>query len=187
MSPRHESPDAEIVRRAVAGDVEAFTCLVRHFWGRLFRWLRGLTGSTVQAEDLTQEAFLRAWRGLGTFRPGADFRAWLFSIARHEWIDAHKKARVKTVPPLSDELPGREPDPAVLVEERELDEQFRQACGRLPKVFRAAFLLWSQEGMSFAQIGEVCGIAEATARWRVFKARHMLVRLLGDCRGETLR
>jgi RNA polymerase sigma-70 factor (ECF subfamily) len=186
MRPRHENPDAEVVRRAVTGDAEAFASLVRFFWGRLFRWLRGVTGSAPQAEDLTQEAFLRAWRGLGTFRTGADFRAWLFSIARHAWIDARKASADRT-PTLAIEVPGREPDPSTVAEERELHGRFQQACDRLPEAFRAAFLLWSQEGLSFAQIAGILGIAEATARWRIFKARHLLVQLLDDCRGETLR
>lgn len=186
MKQNLPNPDVEVIRRAVAGDREAFSSLVRHFWGRLHRWLRGLTGSNAAAEDLTQEAFLRAWQGLATFRPGADFRTWLFGIARHAWIDTRKGPRGKRFERLSDEQAGREPSPQQAAEENELQARFGQALARLPEHFRAPFLLWSHEGLSFAAIGSVCAITESTARWRVFKARHLLVQLLCDIRGEIV-
>lgn len=177
MEPASE---AETIRRAAAGDRAAFADLVDRYWGRLYCWLRALAGNVHEAEDLTQEAFLRAWRQLPTFRADADFRVWLFGIARHALIDTRRGPRGNPTEPVPPHAPDRAPDPATVAVERELTARFAEAVARVPEAYRAAFLLWHREDLSFAEIAAVCGVPEPTARWRVFKARHLLAGLLAN-------
>ncbi|MFN4261906.1 MAG: RNA polymerase sigma factor [Gemmataceae bacterium] len=171
--------DANEVELARAGDRQAFAILVERYWGRVLRWLTSLAPHHQQAEDLTQETFLRAWKGLADFRPGASFRAWLFGIARHCFID-WKRARARAGrEPLRADPPCSAPGPAEAAVQREGEALLQAACDRLPEHFRAAFLLWAQEEMTHAEIADALHISEETARWRVFKARHLLVQDLG--------
>lgn len=178
MQPEDERQAIE--RAARAGDRQAFAALVDCHWGPVYRWLAGLTRNEHLAEDLTQEAFLKAWRGLGTFQPGASFRVWLFSIARHCWIDRQRGPRGAITTGLSEHMATTVPGPAESIVEREGKALFQQACAALPEHLQAAFLLWAQNDMAFADVAQVLGITEATARWRVFKARLILLRELGN-------
>jgi RNA polymerase sigma-70 factor (ECF subfamily) len=166
-----------LVRAAQDGDRPAFAALVEHYWDRLFRWLYHLTGDRHTAEDLAQEAFLKALANLDRFRPGTNFRAWLFRIAHNAFAN-HHRARARQRERLPAELPaaGRGP-----VEEALTQEALRglaRAVNALPVEFRSALLLRVEEGLSFRQIAEVLDLTEETARWRVFKARHKLMALL---------
>jgi RNA polymerase sigma-70 factor (ECF subfamily) len=176
---RQPEDDTE-VRQARAGDRTAFGVLVERYWGRIFRWLLGLTHRHQLAEDLTQEAFLRAWSGLPGFRAErGPFRVWLFAIAGNALRDHRRARRTVAGSDQLDSAPGREMEPAEWLLEREGEALLARACARLPLPFRSAFLLWSQERLSFAEIAQVLQIAEATARWRVFRARQLLVEALG--------
>jgi RNA polymerase sigma-70 factor (ECF subfamily) len=163
-----------------AGDRQAFAALAERYWSPVFRWLFGLTRDSHLAEDLTQEAFFRAWRGLPSFDRSASFRAWLFSIARNCLIDKRRGPRGMLFQVLPLALAGATPGPEALALDRESQVLFRQACRRLPDHFQEAFLLWAQNDMSFAEIAQALSITEQTARWRVFKARLRLVKELGS-------
>src|SRR3954454_22780584 len=78
------------IRRAQAGDADAFASLVECYWTQIYRWLYALTQELHTAEDLTQETFLKAWAGIGKFQAGTRFRAWLFQIARNSHIDRRR-------------------------------------------------------------------------------------------------
>jgi RNA polymerase sigma-70 factor, ECF subfamily len=172
-----EREEAQLLQLAIAGDRPAFAALVDRYWERVFHWLHSLTRDPHLAEDLTQEAFLRALRALDTFILGSSFRGWLFRIAQNAWIDQNRVRRpeIQTLSPL---LSIRAASPHEEVVEREGRHLLQEACDRLPDTYRAAFLLWSHHDLSFAEIATVVGTTEATARWRVFKARVFLVKQL---------
>ncbi len=173
MNPAGESannPEGAIDRVAFAGWVDAY-------WPRVFRWLLGMTRDPHAAEDLTQETFLKAWRAVRTFRPGAEVGPWLFTIARNTLTDSGRTApRAQPLPP---GVSASAPSPADEAEDREGGDLLRTACDRLPPAYREAYLLWAVGGVSFADVGRVVGTSEATARWRVFKARSLLLAALG--------
>jgi RNA polymerase sigma-70 factor (ECF subfamily) len=172
--------EAEQIARAQAGDRQAFACLVESYWGPVCRWLAMMLRQVHLAEDLTQEVFLKVWRGLPAFRQeGHSFRAWLFAVARNCLVDNRRATRAEQTG-VPEGLAGRDPDPAEDTLTREGMALLAKACTRLPEHFRSAFLLWSQEGLSFAEVGQALGINEETARWRVFKAR---LRLVAELRG----
>ena len=180
--PKLLDEERRCIDDARRGDRQAFAALVERYWDRLYRWLYRLTRDRHLAEDLTQEAFLKALAHLETFRAGSNFQAWLFRIAHNSWVNHARRpghgphGHEPHVFP--EHLPGRDEGPLETVVSRECLQLLARAVGRLPAEFRAAFLLRAEEGLSFRQIGEVLGLTEETARWRVFKARQKLLSAL---------
>jgi RNA polymerase sigma-70 factor, ECF subfamily len=173
-------PDEDpLIRRAQAGDREAFADIAGRYWGRLHRWLQGLTRSTHAAEDLTQDVLLKAWANLNSFQPGTHFRAWLFRIAGNAYLDSRRGPRGAPRRELPLTLAARDPDPVATLLSQETQTLVRSAVAQLPAAFRAPFLLRVHEGLSFQEIAAALGLTEETARWRVFRARRLLLRRLG--------
>lgn len=165
--------EADLIRKAQAGDRDAFAALVERYWDGLYRWLVRLSRDPHAAEDLAQEAFLKAYRGLASFQAGTHFRAWLFRIAHNSFLNQRRAARPNR--PVPEQLASREAGPDEQAEGREAQQRVACAVARLPAEYKAAFLLRVEEGMSFRQIAGVLAITEETARWRVFKARQRLL------------
>jgi RNA polymerase sigma-70 factor (ECF subfamily) len=162
---------------AQGGDRHAFAQLIEQYWDRLYRWLCRLTRDTNQAEDLTQETFLKAFAGLGSFRAGSNFRAWLFRIGHNNFVNQRRSARHITLP-LSPELAETPIGPVGEAITRETIQAVNEAVRKLAPDFQAPLLLRIDEGLSFQEIAEILQITEETARWRVFKARKKLLDLL---------
>ncbi|AWM39914.1 ECF RNA polymerase sigma factor SigE [Gemmata obscuriglobus] len=174
------SAEAEWIRAAQNGDRSAFALLIDAYWDRLYRWLYHLTRDRHTAEDLTQETFLRALAAVKSFRPGSNFRAWVFRIGHNNFVN-QKRSERRTKHQLSDETPapaseGNSAESAA--ENREALEVVSRAVADLPSDFRAALLLRVEEGLSFREVAKVLNTTEETARWRVFKARQKLMKVL---------
>ena len=97
-----EHPDDEWVNSALAGDRAAFSVLVRRHQRSLHRFLVRMVGSSDDALELTQEAFLRAWQALPQWQPGAQFRTWLFRIASNAALDLLRRRKTVEFVPLDD-------------------------------------------------------------------------------------
>jgi RNA polymerase sigma-70 factor (ECF subfamily) len=171
-----------LVRAAQGGERPAFAALVERYWERLYRWLYHLTHDRHAAEDLTQETFLKAFAHLGRFRPGTNFRAWLFRIAHNTFANQCRAERRREA--LPDDLPDPERGPVEQALSREALRGLAAAVNRLPTEYRAALLLRVEEGLSFRQVADVLNLTEETARWRVFKARQLLLNLLTPRPGQ---
>jgi RNA polymerase sigma-70 factor (ECF subfamily) len=165
-----------LIRGAQEGDRQAYARLVERYWDGLYRWLYRLCHDRHTAEDLAQDAFLKALNGLHTFRAGTNFRAWLFRIGHNTFANHRRSARPRQ--PYPDDLAADDEGPVEQVLSREAMHLLARAVARLPAEFRAAFLLRAEEGLSFRDIGEALGVTEETARWRVFKARQRLMAAL---------
>ncbi len=177
-SPSAGEDEAEWIRAAQAGDRAAFARLVERYWDRLYRWLYQVTRDRHAAEDLTQETFLKALGALGSFRPGSNFRAWVYRIGHNNFVN-QKRAERRTRVALPDDLPERAgPDVEGVAESRETLEAVNRAVADLPQDFRAALMLRVNEGLSFRDVAKVLKTTEETARWRVFKARQKLLQVL---------
>lgn len=164
------------VRRAQAGDRDAFAVLVARYWGPVRAWLTGLTGQVHLAEDLTQEAFLKAWVALPGLAAVETFRVWLFRIARNEHLATTRRPRAASDPPPDSADPSPGPPEAAI--EREEESALRTAVGKLPTVYREAYLLWTHERLSYPEVARILDVTEETARWRVCEARRRLTRVL---------
>jgi RNA polymerase sigma-70 factor (ECF subfamily) len=157
--------------RARAGDRDAFALLVQRYWGRVYRWLHGMTLRRQSAEDLTRAVFLRAWSALPQLRQGVRFHAWLFRIARLCLTDGRRGP----------------PSAAESAPDREAGEPLRAACAELAEPLRAALLLWTGEEFSFAEVAQILDVTEETARWHVCRARRVLLRRLRAHRNGEAR
>jgi RNA polymerase sigma-70 factor (ECF subfamily) len=177
LLPIGEEP--EWITAAQQGDRSAFARLVEAYWDRLYRWLYQLTRDRHRAEDLTQETFLKALAAVGSFRPGSNFRAWLFRIGHNNFVNL-KRAEKRTARGSADDHPTIDPvpGPGESAADREAVERVAAAVADLPTDFRMALLLRADAGMSFREVAAVLKITEETARWRVFKARQKLLQVL---------
>jgi RNA polymerase sigma-70 factor (ECF subfamily) len=170
--------EAEWIRAAQAGDRSAFARLVERYWDRLYRWLYHLTRDRHAAEDLTQETFLRALAAMKSFRPGSNFRAWVFRIGHNNFVN-QKRSEKRTKHQLPDDAAADELNTAeVSLESQEVERIVMAAVNELPSDFKAALLLHVQQGMAYREVAEVLKTTEETARWRVFKARQKLMKIL---------
>ena len=173
------------VQRAQAGDRQAFAVLVEYYWARVYRWLYGLTHNGHTAEELTQEAFLKAWTALPELQEVATFRPWLFCIARNSLISARRGPRGAPVHQLPEGARAHDPGPMEAVLAVEGKGLLEAALARMPVLFRGAFLLWTQEDLPYPDIARALAVTEETARWRVCKARQFLLKELESYLDQT--
>jgi RNA polymerase sigma-70 factor, ECF subfamily len=182
---RDRGPEAQLLALAQQGDVAAFETLTRSCIDRLFAVVLRLVGDPGEAEDVVQEALLRAWRGIGRFRGNAAFFTWLYRIAINEANRSLEKGtrRPQAVDPTDkrvQESPSTELGPARLAENQELRAALGLALSTLPPPYRAAVILRDVEGLSTREAADVAGIGEAAFKSRLHQGRLKLRTALGD-------
>ncbi|MCH1868012.1 RNA polymerase sigma factor SigE [Nocardioides sp. CFH 31398] len=155
--------------------------VVERHSARVFRLAYRLTGNRADAEDLTQEVFVRVGRSLSTFTPGS-IEGWLHRITTNVFLDQARRRQRIRFDPLSDERAHRlaesGPGPDAAYADRTFDEDVEQALAALPPEFRAAVVLCDVEGMSYEEIADVLGAKLGTVRSRIHRGRAMLRREL---------
>jgi RNA polymerase sigma-70 factor (ECF subfamily) len=164
------------------GDVSAWEApsweeVVDQHSARVYRLAYRLTGNPHDAEDLTQEVFVRVFRSLSSYTPGT-FEGWLHRITTNLFLDqARRKQRIR-FDALADDadtkLPGRAPSPDAQVTDRLFDDDVEAALADLPPDFRAAVVLCDIEGLSYEEIADVLGLKMGTVRSRIHRGRSML-------------
>jgi len=175
--PSHPEPSPHASLDDVAR--EKVAAWVREHWDAVFAMLYRICPNRHEAEDLTQETFLRAGRRHATFAPGSNTRAWLMRIAVNAHLDLRRRQQVAGTRPLNDTpSPARPPESRIA--HNELAAAIDTALTGLSEPARVVFLLRTREGMSFADIARVIETSEATARWHMLQARRHLLDQLKD-------
>jgi RNA polymerase sigma-70 factor, ECF subfamily len=169
-----DDPDGPLVARAQKGDRWAFEQLVDRHQHRLFTLAARLLGSRDDAADAVQEAFIRAWLGLSSFRRDARFSTWLYRICLNAAHDQRAKRRTS---PLEEAPEPADPRDEFLASE--LSGALQQALDGLDEDYRAAVVLYDVLGCSYGEIAELTGVAEGTVKSRIFRGRQRLGELLG--------
>jgi RNA polymerase sigma-70 factor (ECF subfamily) len=162
------------IRRAQAGDVDAFEILYREHSGRIYALcLRLKAGDNADATELMQDVFVRAWRRLGTFRGECAFSSWLHRLAVNTMLenargDRRREARVLPMDDTS-RLPG-----AARASGVDLKMDMEEAVASLPKGARLAFVLHDVEGYQHQEIAEQLGVSVGTVKAQLHRARRLL-------------
>jgi RNA polymerase sigma-70 factor (ECF subfamily) len=168
------SDDQTDVERVLAGDISAFEGLVKRWQGPLINLAYRFCRDRGRAEDMAQEAFLRAYRGLGQWRKDAVFSTWLFALATNLYRSELRRIPARTVP-LEDvaEPPDARASDGGL-EDRDRDLAVRRAVGALPPKYREALILFYFHDMDVPTAARSLGLPEGTVKARLFRGREML-------------
>ena len=170
--------DTDDVRAAAAGDRQAFQRLYRQHVDRIYGALCRLAGyDHARAEDLTQEAFVRAWQKLPGFRHESAFGTWLYRLAVNVALMEIRARRADPVGFVDEEqLPEHSETPFCAAEREELE----RAIGKLPPRARAVLVLHDVEGWRHEEIGDELDMAVGTSKAQLHRARQLLRRALGE-------
>lgn len=172
----------ELVTRAQGGDGEAFEALVRAHIGRARAIARRLMGDPDDADDLVQEAFLRALERLGTVDPARPFGPWFFRLLVNAGHDMHRRRKVRRTEPERADVAAPEPNPLQAAEHGEIRRRFEAALQDLPPRQRAIVWSFEVDGMTTEEIAAELGVAQVTVRWHLHQGRRALRAALADLR-----
>lgn len=180
-----QTPEADLVALAAAGDGAAFELLMRRHNQLLFRTARSILKNDAEAEDAVQEGYLRAWRALGEFRTESRLSTWLVRIVANEALGRLRRTGAQVIP-LEAAMSSPEPEtqaaftdtPERGPEHSALRSQVRtlleSRIDLLPEAYRTVFMLRAVEEMSVEEVAQALDIPEATVRTRFFRARSLL-------------
>jgi len=178
-----EQSDRELVDAARTGDAEAFGVLVRRYQKRIYRLAAHLLRDAAEAEDVTQDTFVRAYGALDRFDGRSAPFTWFYRIAVNLSLNAirsRKNKRTSTTPDdprIEGTLVERNADrsdPGVLTQDRELAKMVSEGIDELSETLRTTLVLVSIDGLSHAEAANVLGCPEGTVAWRVHEARKKL-------------
>lgn len=189
LSP--EASDSELAARAAHGEDAAFDRIMRRHNRLLFRTARAIVRCDAEAEDVLQEAYLRAWRALATFRADAKLSTWLTRIVINEALSRLRRRGTQPIPLASaantprfdaDATPAHEltaddhPDhqPEAVAMRAQMRRLMEAHIDSLPEAFRTVFMLRAVEELSVEEVAAMLQVAHATVRTRYFRARRLL-------------
>lgn len=179
--------DAQIVQRVLKGDADHFQELVSRYQKQVFGICYRMIRQREEAEDLSQEVFIKAYRYLQQYNHEHKFSSWLLKIATNTCIDAIRKKRVDTMP-LDDGINTSQEDASAekAFLQQEAHREIEMAISALPPDYRVAVLLYHQHGNSYQQIADSLNIPMSMVKNRLFRARKLLKNSLKRLKEETL-
>jgi RNA polymerase sigma factor (sigma-70 family) len=154
----------------------SWEAVVRDHSARVYRLAYRLTGNAQDAEDLTQDVFVRVFRSLSSYTPGT-FEGWLHRITTNLFLDlVRRRARIRfdPLPDDAERLPSRDRGPATVYDETHFDHDVQAALDALPPDFRAAVVLCDLEGLSYEEIAATLDVKIGTVRSRIHRGRGQL-------------
>ncbi|HUJ30186.1 MAG TPA: sigma-70 family RNA polymerase sigma factor [Candidatus Acidoferrum sp.] len=181
--------EAELVTELQAGSDAAFDWLVTHYHANVYNLVYGILSDAADAADVTQEVFLRAFRGIRGFRHGSSLKTWLYRISvrqalnHRRWCWRHHRQQVSID---ADEngsgwtldLKDTEATPFERFASEEMQAKVRTALADVPALFRSAVILRDLEGLSYEEIAEVLEVSVGTVKSRILRGRRMLKEML---------
>ena len=183
-----QEQELQLIRRVQAGETEAFGDLVRAHEKTVYNLALRMTGNPQDAEDMAQEAFLKAYRSLPEFRGESKFSVWLYRIVSNVCLDfLRRQSRRPAVSLTAEDDEGEElqwevPDerysPEKLLEQKLTREAVQKGLAELPEEQREILLLREIKGLSYEEIGEILSLEPGTVKSRIFRARKRLCAFL---------
>lgn len=184
--------ESELVERCRRGDQAAWRELVSRHTRKVFGLAYRFAGRVDEAEDLTQDVFVKVYQGLHRYRPEqAPFGSWLMTVARHQAIDHYRRRREERLRAAQEvetleTLPAPGESPLRSLEREERAQLVRRALRRLPHDLREALILCDLQGLAYEEIASALGIPLGTVKSRINRGRLELARRLLGRRGELL-
>ncbi|MEW6322890.1 MAG: RNA polymerase sigma factor [Acidobacteriota bacterium] len=179
-----------IIQRCLAGDQHAWEQIVRQHRRKVFNIAYKFTGKHDEAEDLTQDVFLKIFKSLGTFDRRANFQTWLVSVSRNLCIDHYRSVR-KERETIDRDVDANQLTPAsgttsqhVLLEQRDRALLLRRALEHLAPTLRTAVLLRDIQELSYQEIADRLGLPEGTVKSRINRGRSELARQIKRLKHE---
>jgi RNA polymerase sigma-70 factor (ECF subfamily) len=179
-----------LIQRCLRGDQTAWELIVKQHWRKVFNVAYKFVGKHDEAEDLTQEIFLKIFRSLDTFDRRANFQTWLISVSRNLCIDHYRSVRKEreTIDRQVDanELTPAAPDagPIAALEQRDRVALLRHALARLPESLRTAVVLRDLQELSYQEIADRLHLPEGTVKSRINRGRTELARQIRKLGGD---
>ncbi len=181
--------ESELVTELQSGSDAAFDWLVTYYHAGVYNLVYGILSDSADAADVTQEVFLRAFRGIRGFRRGSSLKTWLYRISvrqalnHRRWCWRHHRQQVSidaeeegSNPAL--DLKDAEASPFEQLEAREMQATVRRALAQVPELFRSAVILRDLEGLSYEEVAEVLDVSVGTVKSRILRGRRMLKEIL---------
>ena len=181
--------EAELVTELQGGSGEAFDWLVTHYSGSVYSLVVGMVSESSDAADITQDVFLKAFRGIRGFRRGSSLKTWLYRIAIREalnhrrWLWRHHREQdsidqEQESSHLAVQIEDSGSTPFDQAVSHEAQETVQKALKSVPEVFRSAVILRDLEGMSYEEVAEVLAISVGTVKSRILRGRRLLREIL---------
>jgi len=189
MNNQNITEDIVLIKETLAGKKEAFGHLVNKYKNSIFNLAYRLSGSYHDAEDVSQETFLQAYKKLKEFKIGLKFHTWLYTIALNICRNKLKRKSILKVVSLDKpiatedseviwEIPDKNASPEEILIQKEERKRIGEKVHALPLKYRSVFLLRYTEGLTYEEISQVTGLPLGTVEVRLFRARTILIKSL---------
>jgi len=175
---------SQLIERALQDDQTAYNAIVKRYRDQIYHFIYRMVKDGAQAEDLTQETFIKAFRALASFNSNYAFSTWLYKIAANNCIDFFRKKKLQTTSldtpirakdgELQRDYPTHDQGPESQLLSKEKTGQIERAIQALPMKYRRAIELRHKEDCSYEEIAEELDIPLGTVKVRIFRAREML-------------
>src|SRR6267378_4291209 len=190
-TPPSEAPGEieALIQRCLQGDQSAWDAIVRQYRRKVFNVAYKFVGRHEEAEDLTQDIFLKIFKSLGTFDRRANFQTWLISVSRNLCIDHYRSVRQerqtidRQVDPNELSPVSHEPGPIAAIEQQDRVALLREALAALPESLRTAVLMRDIQELTYQEIADRLRLPEGTVKSRINRGRTELARQIRKLRG----
>ena len=194
-TPPSEAPGEieALIQRCLQGDELAWDTIVRRYRRKVFNVAYTFVGRHEEAEDLTQDIFLKIFKSLGTFDRRANFQTWLISVSRNLCIDHYRSVRQerrtidRQVDPNELSPVSHEPGPIAALEQQDRVALLREALAALPEPLRTAVLMRDIQELTYQEIADRLRLPEGTVKSRINRGRTELARQIRRMRGDEYR
>ncbi len=182
-----EHTDERLAERIQQGSQEAFSLMISRYEAKILRYVRKFIANRQDAEDVVQEAFVKAYRNIKSFDTQRKFSSWLYRIAHNEAINFLKKRKIESVPLLELDImfPHLIRDEKGSADEFELNDMVHGSLAALDIKYRAPLLLYYVEGFGYKEIGQILRIPAATVGVRLSRGKAMLQKRHADRSDQT--
>ncbi len=182
-----KTEEKAIIERVLSGETDAFEALVLEYQTVVYNLALRMTANPADAEDCAQEAFVKAYRSLASFRGDASFSSWLYRLTTNTCLDLLRSRKRRGEVSLTDDsdetdaeldIPDETDTPETAAVRKETRETVRGALAKLPPDFRGVLLLRELGGLSYEEIGQQMNLEAGTVKSRIFRARKKLAAIL---------